>query len=153
MSKLPKLGQEVSCELEGYQGLTATIWLNAPQGIIEEWERKREEAVVRDERGRPVPLTDDKGEILIDPDTFEAIKQIDEAKVLEANTFFMRQMVLDFSYKEDAEGNPLSPSDADFIQRIPPELISWLYSAIGQALAERKEAGKSAVRLAGITGR
>lgn len=152
--KLPKLGQDVTCELPGYEGVTASVWVNVPQGIIETWEAMREEAIVKDEQGRPVPLLDDKGEVVTDPDSFEPMMKVDQDKLMEASRYFMTNLLLDFSVTEDMDGKPLSVSDADFLMRVPEDLISWLYASILESLKERRNQGKSgAVRLAGITGR
>lgn len=152
--KLPKLGQEVACDLPGYEGVTAQVWVNVPQGVVDTWDAMREEAVVKDERGRPVPLVGDDGEIVTDPDTFEPLQQVDQAKLMEASRYFMNNLLLDFSVTEDMDGKPLSINDEDFLMRVPEDLITWLYSAILESLKERRNQGKSvAVRLAGITGR
>jgi hypothetical protein len=151
--RLPKLRQEVACELPGYEGVTVGVWVNAPQGIIDTWAQMREDAFNKDERGRPLPLLDEAGEVVIDPDTFEPLKSVDEGKLFEASKFFLQSLLMDFSITEDYDGNPLSPQDDDFVKRLPEDLIQWLYAAVTAAVQERRNAGKASVRLAEITGR
>lgn len=154
MAKLPKVGQVVECDLPGYEdsGIALTVWVNAPQKALDEWNDLRESAKILDEQGRPVYKTDAQGNVITD-DNFEPVPDVDEAKMVEAAKFFVGVFALDFSLKEDQDGNPLSISDEDFWERLPDDLIGWVYEAISAALAERKNQGKKSVRLAGIIGR
>lgn len=152
MAKLPKLGQDIECTLEGYTDVKGVVWVNAPQRIFDEWQKLREDAIERDERGRPATLLDDAGEPVLD-DSFEPLHKVSREKTLLASQYFISHMLLEFSVDEDQEGRPLSPQDADFMERVPEDLIAWVYNAVLGAVEARREAGKESVKLAGITGR
>lgn len=153
MAQLPKLQQEITCNLPGYESVTGKVWINPPQKVMDAWNQLREASTERDERGRPVPLiNEDTGEPELD-DKFEPLFKVNKAKVLESSHYFMKTLLLEFSIDEDLDGNPISPADADFMERLPTDLISWVYDAVIAAVNARKEQGKNAVQLAGISGR
>jgi hypothetical protein len=153
LAKLPKLGQRITCTLPGYEDVWGVVWVNAPQSVLDNWQKLREESIERDERGRPLPMLDENGEVVTDPETFEPLERVDREAVLEASRFFISTMLLEFSINEDLDGNPLSPQDADFLLRLPEDLIAWVYNALVAAIEDRRNAGKGAVKLAEISGR
>lgn len=151
--RLAKVGQEVECELPGYEDVKVWVWVNAPNKVFERWNEIRDEALAVDDDGQPVYETDKDGQVVVDDETYEPVRKVDQAKLVEAAQFFVTALVMDFSIKFDQDGNPLSVQDPDFFDRVPEDLIAWLYDAVAAAVAERRKRGKGSARLAGIIGR
>ncbi len=153
MARLPQVTQKVECTVPGYEdsGIFIRVWVNAPQRIFDEWTKKKQEAIIVDDEGRPEFETDESGEVMMDDD-FKPIQKIDASKLQKSSAFFLSSLITEFSLTEDLDGNPLSLTDEDFLKRVPEDLIRWLFDAVSEAIGERRKVGKESVRLAEITG-
>jgi hypothetical protein len=155
VARLPKVTQKVDCTMPGYEdsGIFIRVWVNAPQRVLDEWMDKKKSALVVGEDGRPeLEMDPETGDPVVDPDTYRPVQKVDADKVKESGMFFLRSLVTEFSLTEDMEGNPLSLDDEDFFERIPQDLIKWLYDAVSEAMGDRRKQGKESVRLAETIG-
>lgn len=150
MSKLGRALHQVDCTLEGYEGEHMLVWINAPNGIFREYARMVTESQKRDEKGNIVYRRDEDGELLTD-DELQPIPDVDEDKVTAASRYFVSTLLVQFSINEDLDGNPLLPTDEDFVERLPEDLLAWVINGITEAIQDRRERAKKSAKLQGIT--